>query len=194
LVVRGGTLIAGGAYPSRNQTLITEWNGNNSDVIQKPCRFSGPPGPKPFAFVDEGRSFLQVDTPRAITQRDSRTCQEQWSRDRPFNLVHLKSVGAIAAVQEEDFNSIFVGSPLQTALRFGVPAVRPYTPIENFSISPDGNIVVQTAGRVVRLPVTAEGILREARKQISREFTDAECQEFFPTLPCPRMLPVQQAR
>jgi len=194
LVVRGGSLIAGGVYPSRNQTQITEWNINNSDVTQKTCPFTGPAGPKPFTFVDEGRSFLQLDTPRMVKQRDSRTCEELWSRDTPANLVHLKSIGAMAAVLEEDFNSLFVGSPLPTALRRGVPAVNTYAPIENFSISPDGDIVVQTAGRVVRLPVTAEGILEEAKKRISREFTAAECQEFFPAVPCPKMLLGRQAR
>ena len=53
--------------------------------------------------------------------------------------------------------------------------------VEEVEISPDGkDVVVEEGERLLRIPITEEGLIEVAQRGITREFTKSECERFLP--------------
>ncbi|MGA2118063.1 MAG: hypothetical protein ABSH56_25340 [Bryobacteraceae bacterium] len=67
--------------------------------------------------------------------------------------------------------------------------------IEEVEISPDGkDVVARQGGRLLRIPITEEGEIEVAQRGITREFIKGECEQFFPGVPCPKVMPAVRQR
>jgi hypothetical protein len=63
-------------------------------------------------------------------------------------------------------------------------------PWEELSLAPDGSdlVVLQSSGRVLRIPLTLNSAVDFARQELTREFTPGECKRLFPNSTCPTVL------
>lgn len=139
-----------------------------------------------MAFVLGGADFLQLDSESLLIRRDSHTCQVKQS-----TYVSSGAAGILSASSE---SGLLVGKQSTSFFHLSRSSTSPMpvvldSPIEELSLAPDGDgVVVLSAQRVLRIPLSLASAMEVARRRISREFTTDECMRFFPGGGCPTLL------
>jgi len=185
IYIDGMTLIAGGTFKGRSQTLITVWNASNGKVVsQRSCPVGGAQADKPFSFLRRGSYFAQLDTPSRLLTRQSLTCES----GKPFpigasTMLRGASAAERVVIWDDGVTSFRILNPweLDSSLAWNLELI-----VEDVALSPDGaDVVVVVGGRILRIPITKTGFLDLVKQRISREFSAQECDEFFTREGCP---------
>jgi hypothetical protein len=187
IAVGSSEITVAGTYKGQSKTVVTVWNAASGKVVsQRTCQLEGNQPLKPFAFLQRGNYFAQLDTPRRLLVRDSLTCETLGASSVQAGGSRLpaSSAGTSVAFQSPNPGELFVLSALDSNGRqqwnFDLP-------IDTIAISPDGlDTVVVAGGRVLRIPITPAGFLNLTKRRIPREFSTRECEEFFSRDNCPK--------
>jgi hypothetical protein len=187
----GGLVRAAGAYSGRPATVVSMRNESDGALLStRTCQFSGVEGSKSVAFVNRGNDFLQMDSPSLLVLRDSLTCQARRSGAYAEPVLAMfpsrSEPASVAGVEKRHFFRVQLSQSFPGALR------SLDSPIDEISLAPDGeNVVLLSAGRVLRIPLTIEGAIKVGLKKVNREFTPDECRRFFQSRKCPSLLQPQ---
>lgn len=190
IMFTASALVAAGTYSGRNQTLLTMWDTSDGKLIsQRTCTFHGTQGSKPIALLraPTGTSVIELDTPTTLVGGNALTCEPHHATDVGLGSARIASAATAgrAVLWGKEPRLAFVFDVSIPAITYGV---RSDLPIDDLSISPDGSRVALLAGgRIVQVPITFGSLLEVARKTISREFSQLECEEFFPSVNCPKL-------
>lgn len=184
------TLVAAGTYSGLTRTLLTVWDTSDGKLIsQRACEFQSAQGSKPITLLrgSSGASVIELDTPSGLVGGDAQTCEARIFSNLGLGAAAIASSPAhgTAVFWSLHSNLFYVFNESAPNATY---QLRSDLPIDELSVSPDGrDVVVLAGGRILRVPITFAGLLGAAPRTISREFTERECQEYFPFLSCPKL-------
>ena len=189
VVISDDFIGAASRYSTRGLTMVTLWNAHDGKLIShQTCTFDSSEGAKPLAFLRGGRYFAQLETPTRLTLLDAMTCETKNSTPvyPKFTGIQTAGTGDVVVLEGDQRDRLQVGHPFEQGM--GLWPLFVGSPVDTFSPAPDGEILVATSGRVLKIPGNHAGLLDLVRSTVKREFTKLECDEFFPSMPCPKLL------
>jgi len=178
-------LTAAGSFVGRSQTIVTTWNPADGKLVsQRYCQVGGSQAVKPLSLVRKGDAFAQLDAPHRLLAHQSLTCE-------PSKPVTIKPSSVLRGSHDSDW--VVLLNRDRTAFSLLSPWHPDFAPswdldlvIEDISISANGHdVVVIVGGRIMRIPMTRAAFLDLVKRRVPREFSAAECRDFFDNRPCP---------
>jgi hypothetical protein len=141
-----------------------------------------------------GAYLAQLESPDRIFIRETTTCEGRNFATSVLAANRIRTAALSDFVIWQKYDSTFGGSEvgeLRSADVFGSNPTSYWSfnlKLDKIEISPDGSdIVVQEGEKLLRIPITDSGLLRIAERELVREFSKSECDEFFPGIECPRL-------
>jgi hypothetical protein len=190
LLFTSRTLVAAGTSSGLSRTFLTAWDSADGRLIsQRTCDFQKTPGLKPIALLrgSSGATVIELDTPSRMVGGDAQTCESRISSNLGSGATSVASspVAGTAVFWTPKANLLYM---FNAAAPEATYQLRSDLPVDDLSVSPDGrDIMLLAGGRILRIPITLAGLLDAARRMISRELSDRECQQFFPFRSCPKL-------